>query len=298
MKKFLFLFAIAPFVISCNQDKLDALEQENADLKNKSAEFKAGWDAAINDVSYYMKTMNDIDSTLIEIKKTEGLIDAAMHAEGRSKEQQRDDINANIATLNELIQKNKALVNELDKKYRNGNLKIKELEQKVTMLNEQLAQKEADLASLKSELEAAKFQINNLNTELATITSAKQLLEEQNNQQAKVISDQTDELNTAYYISGTYKELKELGIVDKEGGFIGIGANKELVNNFDASAFTKVDIRKFKDLPINAKSAKVITKHTTDSYTLVEGDKTIENLIIDNPDEFWKTSKFLVVLTD
>ncbi|MGB4930995.1 MAG: hypothetical protein WBP43_13540, partial [Chitinophagales bacterium] len=62
--------------------------------------------------------------------------------------------------------------------------------------------------------------------------------------------------------------------------------------------FTKIDIRKFKELSINSKSAKVITTHATDSYTLVEGDKTIEELVIENPDAFWKTSKFLVVLTD
>lgn len=298
MRKLLFLFALAPLAISCNQDKLDALEKENADLKNKSTEYKAGWDAAVNEISSYMGMMNEIDNTLIEIKKTEGMIDANMHAEGRSKEQQKDDIMANIATLNDLIQKNKKLVNDLDKKYKGTNLKIKELDEKIALLNEQLAQKEADLAALKAELESAKFQISNLNTELASVTSAKQLLEEQNTQQAEVIAEQTDELNTAYYISGTYKELKELGIVDKEGGFIGIGANKELVNNFDASAFTRVDIRKFTELPINSKTAKVITTHTTDSYTLVEGEKEVEQLVIENPGEFWKTSKFLVVLTD
>lgn len=298
MKKLLFVFAFAPLAFSCNQDKLDALEKENSDLKNKSTEYKAGWDAAVNEISSYMSIVNEIDNSLIEIKKTEGMIDASMHAEGRSKEQQRDDIMANIATLNDLIQKNKALVKELDKKYKGTNLKIKELDEKIALLNEQLAQKESDLAALKAELEAAKYQISNLNTELATVTSAKQLLEEQNDAQAQVISEQTDAMNTAYYISGTYKELKELGIVDKEGGFIGIGANKELVNNFDASAFTKIDIRKFKELSINSKSAKVITTHTTDSYTLVEGEKEIEELVIENPDEFWKTSKYLVVLTD
>ena len=298
MKKFLFVFAFAPLMIACNQDKVDALEQENADLKNKSAEFKSGWDAAVVELTSYMGMMNEIDSTLIEIKKTEGMIDNSLHTEGRSKEQTRDDIMANIATLNDLIQKNKNLVKDLDRKYKGTNLKIKELDDRIALLNETLSQKEQDLAALRAELEAAKYQINNLNTDLATVTSAKQLLEEQNTEQAKVISDQTDVLNTAYYISGTYKELKELGIVDKEGGFIGIGANKELVNNFDASAFTKVDIRKFKELPINAKSAKVITTHTSDSYTLVEGDKTIEELVIENPDEFWKASKFLVVLTD
>jgi CBS-domain-containing membrane protein len=166
------------------------------------------------------------------------------------------------------------------------------------LLNEQLAQKESDLLALKTELEKANYQIASLSTDLSTITVQKVELEEQNTQQAEVIAKQTDDLNTAYYIAGTYKELKELGVVDKEGGFIGIGANKELVNNFDASAFTKVDIRKFKELSINSKSAKVITTHSTDSYTLVEGDKTIEELVIDNPDAFWKSSKFLVVLTD
>ena len=54
MKKYLIVFAFAPLMIACNQDKLDALEQENADLKNKSAEFKSGWDAAVNEISSYM----------------------------------------------------------------------------------------------------------------------------------------------------------------------------------------------------------------------------------------------------
>ncbi len=285
-------------MFACNQGKIDELEKQNADLQGKSAEYKQGWDAALNEIGDYMGMMNEIDSNLIEIKRTEGLIDANLTTEGRSKDQQKQDILANINTLNELIQKNKSLVEELNRKSKGSSLKIKELDQKVALLNEQLAQKESDLLALKTELEKANYQIATLSTDLSTITVQKQELESQNTQQAEVIAKQTDDLNTAYYIAGTYKELKELGVVDKEGGFIGIGANKELVNNFDASAFTKVDIRKFKELSINSKSAKVITTHATDSYTLVEGDKTIEELVIENPDAFWKTSKFLVVLTD
>ncbi len=285
-------------MFACNQGKIDDLEKQNADLQGKSAEYKQGWDAALNEIGDYMGMMNEIDSNLIEIKRTEGLIDANLTTEGRSKDQQKQDILANINTLNELIQKNKTLVEELNRKSKGSSLKIKELDQKVALLNEQLAQKESDLLALKTELEKANYQIATLSTDLSTITVQKQELESQNTQQAEVIAKQTDDLNTAYYIAGTYKELKELGVVDKEGGFIGIGANKELVNNFDASAFTKVDIRKFKELSINSKSAKVITTHATDSYTLVEGDKTIEELVIENPDAFWKTSKFLVVLTD
>lgn len=298
MKKYLLVFSIMPLLFACNQSKIDELESQNADLQGKSAEYKSGWDAAVNEIGEYMGMMNEIDSNLVEIKKTEGLIDANLNMEGRSKQQQKEDIIANIASLNDLIQKNKNLVRDLDKKYKGNNLKIKELDEKIALLNEQLSQKESDLLALKTELEKANYQIASLNTELNTITVVKEQLEEQNTQQAGVIAKQTDDLNTAYYIAGTYKELKELGVVDKEGGFIGLGANKELVSNFDASAFTKIDIRQFKELSINSKSATVITKHSTDSYTLVEGDKTIEELVIENPEEFWKTSKFLVVLTD
>ncbi|MFI5171099.1 MAG: hypothetical protein ACHQFW_01850 [Chitinophagales bacterium] len=298
MKKYLLLFAFVPFLFACNQKKVDELEMQNADLSNKSAEYKQGWDAAVNEIGEYMSMMNEIDSTLIEIKKQEGIINSNLNSEGRSKQQQKADIVASIQTLNDLVKKNKQLVGELDKKYKNSSSRNKELDQKITMLNEQLAQKETDLVALKSELEKANYQISSLNTELTTVSTVKQQLEVQTAEQANVIAKQTEDLNTAYYIAGSYKELKELGVVDKEGGFIGIGANKELIDDFDASAFTRIDIRSFKELSINSKTAKVITIHPTDSYTLVENDKTVEEIVIENPDKFWKSSKYLVVLTD
>ena len=298
MKKYLVLFGFIPFMFACNKGKVDDLENQVGELQNQSAEYKKGWDAAVNEVGEYMSYMNEIDSTLMEIKKTEGIINSNLSSEGRSKEQQKSDILSGINTLNELIAKNKQLVADLDKKYKGNNLKIKELDQKIAMLNDQIQQIEADRVALKTELEKANYQIASLNTELTTISTEKQRLESENAAQAETITKQTDDLNTAYYISGTYKQLKDLGVVDKEGGFIGIGSNKELVDNFDASAFTKVDIRNFKELSLNKKTAKVITVHPTDSYTLVEGDKKIEELVIDNPDEFWKSSKYLVVLTD
>ncbi len=298
MKKYILVFGFLPFLFACNQGKIDDLTKQNGDLTNQSAEYKQGWDAAVNEIGEYMGMMNEIDSSLMEIKKTEGIINTNLNSEGRSKTQQKEDMIASIQTLNDLIQKNKKLVAELDKKYKGSNLKVKQLDEQIAMLNEQLTAKESDLLALKGELEKANYQISSLNTELTTVTTVKQQLEVQTADQANVIAKQTEDLNTAYYIAGTYKELKDLGVVNKEGGFIGLGKNKELANNFDASAFTKVDIRNFKELSLNTKSAKVITTHTTASYTMVEGDKTIEELKIDDPAEFWKSSKYLVVLTD
>ena len=42
------------------------------------------------------------------------------------------------------------------------------------------------------------------------------------------ISTQTYEMNKAFYVCGTYKELKAKGLLTKEGGFIGLGKTESL----------------------------------------------------------------------
>jgi hypothetical protein len=59
----------------------------------------------------------------------------------------------------------------------------------------------------------------------------------------------------------------------------------------------KIDIRQFNQLPLNSKKAKVITNHPADSYHLT-GVKTVESLVIDKPEEFWKSSKYLLIVVE
>lgn len=295
MKKYLIVFGIIPFLFACNQKKINELESQVSTLSTENAEFAqimAERDAQLND---YFTTMNEVEANLEEIKKHEGIITTNLSGEGAN---QKENIMSSIETLNNLIQKNKSLVSDLDKKYKNANFKIKELDKMITDLNEQIVNKENELLALKAELEKSNYQIATLTTELGTVTAAKERLEDENAQQSDVIAKQTTDLNTAYYISGTYKELKDKNVITKEGGFIGLGKTKELSNEFDASAFTKVDIRSFKELKLESKSAKIVTTHPSTSYELVENGKTIDELVINNPDDFWKSSKYLVVIID
>lgn len=297
MKKYILLFAAVPFLFTaCNQKKVDELESQVGSLEQQSAEYKKGWDDATLTIESYLSDFNEIEANLEEIKKNEGII--STHLEGETKPAQKQNILSSITALNELIQKNKTLVADLDKKYKNSTYKNKELDKMVASLNEKILEKETELAQLKVELEKSNFQVATLTTELNTVSEAKTQLEAQNTQQANVIAKQTEDLNTVYYVSGTYKELKEKGVVDKEGGFIGLGKTKELTDDFNEGAFTKVDLRTFTELPINSKSAKIVTNHPTTAYQLVEGDKEIEELVISDPNTFWKSSKYLVVLTD
>ncbi|MBC8047486.1 MAG: hypothetical protein H7Y00_11875 [Fimbriimonadaceae bacterium] len=297
MKKYFLILLVAPFLFAaCNQKKVDELETQVSSLEGQSAEYKKGWEDAQNEVTQYLSDFNEIEANLDEIKKSEGIISNQL--DGETSPAPKQSIMNSITTLNELIQKNKSLVAELDKKYKNSSYKNKELDKMVASLNEKIQEKESELIALKTELEQSNFQVATLSTELNTVSQAKMQLDSVNTIQAGTIAKQTEDLNTVYYVSGSYKELKEKGVVDKEGGFIGLGKTKELTDDFNASAFTKVDLRTFTELPINSKTAKIVTTHPTVAYELVEGDKEIEELVINDPNAFWKSSKYLVVLTD
>ena len=295
MKQLMGLLIIAPLLFSCNQKKLNELETQVAELSGENAEYEKLMNQRDQELDDYFATMNEVESNLEEIKKHEGIISTNLTSEGAN---QKENIISSIEALNELIQKNKSLVSQLDKKYKNANFKIKELDKMIASLNEQIDAKESELALLQAELESSNFQIASLTTELGNVTAANERLEDENERKANTIAAQSEELNTGYYVIGTFKELKEMNVLTKEGGFIGIGRNKGLTEDFNADAFTKVDIRSFDELPINTKGATIVTDHIASSYELTGEKKNVESLVINDHEEFWKASKYLVVLTD
>jgi hypothetical protein len=111
----------------------------------------------------------------------------------------------------------------------------------------------------------------------------------------KIIT-QTNELNKAFFTSGTFKELKERGLVTKEGGFIGLGKKESLQKNFSDSSFKEINITEIKTFSVTSKEAKLITDHPAGSYEFVRGtDNKIKALEIKDPKQFWKISKYAIV---
>ena len=83
------------------------------------------------------------------------------------------------------------------------------------------------------------------------------------------------------------KELKEQRIID---------GDRVLESNFNKSYFTKIDIRVEKEIKLYSKYAKILTMHPSDSYTLEKDANKQYVLRITNPQIFWSTSKYLVIL--
>lgn len=284
MKKYL-LVSMMIATAGCHDYKadIDKLQKEKLDLVT-ATNYKD------STLMSYINEINEIETNISSIEQKQASISENSKT-NELKGTQIERINENIRSINELMKENKDKIAALTQKMKNSNVKIANFEKMVASLNEQLGEKDKQLADMNSRLATLNTTVEKLNTDVGTLTI-------QNTEKQKVIDDQTSKMHTAYYTTGTYKELKSKQVVNKEGGFLGIGTNKKVKPNFNTASFTTIDITQTATIPISAKDAVVLTNHPSDSYTIEHKGKTVSDLLITNPEKFWGTSKYLVVVVD
>jgi predicted nucleic acid-binding Zn-ribbon protein len=286
MKKLLMIAVAAVLATGCHNYKSDveALQKEKETLINDTKQKNT----MINE---FVASMNEIETNLNTISEKQAAINMSASNPEMTRSQ-KDRINEEIASINDLMKTNRDKIAELQKKLKRSNSRIGEFEKMVASLSQQIEAKDKELAELNVKL-------NDLNTQVATLNTSVGTLTTQNEEKTKVIDDQTQKMHTAYYTTGTYKELEGKNVLTKEGGFLGIGKEQKVTNDFNPDAFAKVDITQTKVIPIESKNAKIITTHPTGSYVLETKEKDkkyVTNLVISDPDQFWKASKYLVVM--
>lgn len=242
-------------------------------------------------ISSFIDSMNEIESNLDSITRTQVAIAKESSSGTEMNQEVKDRINFNIQVIGELLQRNTSIIESLNKKLSGNDLTIASLRKKINQLTEENAKKDQEIGLLKAESSTLKTQIEGLTRSVDSMYVETQ-------QRDIIIKQKTDQLNTAYYVLGTYKELNSKKVMKKEGGFLGLGKDKVLESDLNPDAFTKLDITKLNAIPINAKTAKVITNHPVDSYKLNTDIKgNIKSLEITNTAKFWKSSKYLVIVT-
>ena len=268
------------FTISCGGSEkeanplADSLSGVNGELNGQLSEKEAA-------LQEFVTSFNEIQDNLNAIKEKEKIVTTSSQSgDVKSKE---ESIKEDIQAIYDLMSKNKNRINSLSKKLKNANSKIAGLEQMIATLQAQIDAKDGEISDLKAQLEAK-------NIELSNIVMNLEAVEEES-------TAKTEKLNTAFYAFGTSKELKEKNVITKEGGFIGMGKSTKLKADFNKDYFTKIDASQVTSINIGAKKVKIITTHPTSSYKLV-GDKTVEKIEILNSEDFWSSSKYLVIITE
>lgn len=290
MKKSIILLLVV-FIVSCENYKEEAEKlQVKVDSLQNVAEQK---DTAIEN---FLDDFADIQANLDSIKEREEMIDMPEEPEQRISEDRKNRILADISVINNLLKENRELINSLRRRLSNANMEsgkleemVNELEQVTDNLESSIKQKDTEIAKLNQQVEEQREDISQLAERIET-------MEEAAIRQLDSLRLKDAELNLGYYITGSVSDLKDMNVVEREGGILGIGSTPVVRKDFAREMFTQVDIREFDYLPLNARKADVISVHPIDSYH-ISGENSADTLFVDNPKEFWSASKFLVVAT-
>lgn len=237
-----------------------------------------------NEINDIMGTMNDIEAGFRAINEAEQRVSVARQVEGESSTER---IRENMQYIQQAMQQNRELINKLRNQLRQGTVRSDQLRVTVDNLTRQMEEKDAQVRQLQAELQAKDVQIGELTEKVEDLSNNVNTLREETTQKSQTISAQDKQLNTAWFVYGTKSELKEQHIIQD---------GKVLQSNFNRDYFTKIDIRVDKEIRLYSRSAKLLTTHPASSYTLEQDAQKQYVLRIQNPQLFWSTSKYLVVL--
>ena len=280
MRKFLF-FALALLALASCKDKTNT--RETADLNQRIDSLNRVNVQKDNEINDMLETLNTIEDGFRAINEAQGRVTVERRGEGADAAQR---IRENMQFINETMTQNKDLINKLRLRLRDSNTASEQLRKTLENLTAQLETKESELAVLRQELEAKDIHIAELDEQVSQLNEDVTTLKDDKARKEETISQQDKELNTAWYVFGTKRELKEQNIL-KSG--------EVLQGNFNKNYFTKIDIRVDKEIKLMSRDAKLLTNHPAGSYTLERYANKQYVLRITNPQQFWSTSKYLVV---
>ena len=281
MKKMMMLAVGVLILAGCKHKSTEAKDVAFMMQRDSLNHIIAQKDNEINDM---VATLNDIEEGFRAINEAERRVTVAR--EGNSVIS-TDRIRENMQFIAETMKQNRELINKLRNQLRQSSVKGDQLRRTLDNLTLQMEEKNSQIQQLRASLEAKDVEIGELTEQVQDLTTSVTHLEEETAQKTQTISSQEKQLNTAWFVYGTKSELKKQHIIEN---------GKVLQSNFNRDYFTKIDIRVDNEIRLYSRSAKLLTAHPSSSYTLTQDANKQYILRITNPQLFWATSKYLVVL--
>ncbi|MEP2773532.1 MAG: hypothetical protein ABJH05_15375 [Fulvivirga sp.] len=278
---FLLLSAIA---MSCGDSKekkenetlkaeIQGLKQENASLKSGELKMKNSIDEVNDFLKQIEKNLASIDQNKTMITKLSG--------EKKDKKDVKENIKSHISTIKELVE--------------NSKLKIIALDRAILKLRQESGDKSAEILALDKQVKGLTNDLLDKDIQIEVLDNELEDMEELYEMELKKSAELWSIVNRAYYVVNTAKDLKTAGIVNKEGGFIGLGKVKVMNANASDALFTEIKKDETSELMLNAKKAKVISNHPDGSYEIKGEEGMADVLVILDRKLFWKEGNYLVV---
>ena len=280
------LIAATASFVGCNQKELEqskvTIDSLYGVINAKDGEID-GLFSMLNEIEDNLSAINSKYSNVQQLRRnsTEGNYD-------RKKE-----ISEQMSSIESMMAANKEKIAQLNSRIGSLGKKNTDPQAYITRLEERSAAQESQIAELLTELENNKVVIKGLNKNVTELTAS-------NQEKDDYIAQQLAAANRAWFVVGSYNELKDAGVVAKTGGFIGIGRKQGTVADMNTNAFTEIDRTKVTTINIGRKKPQLVTQHPDNSYEFVpdeEDNSVTAYLRILNPAQLWKYTDYLVIST-
>lgn len=287
MKKLIVGCACLMALASCNvknSDEYKALQAQRDSLMQVSTQNNT-------ELAEMNALINDVEENFRQIREAEKFLSIESKTKGEMSNDTKTRVKDNFEMINEILKKNKADIDKLNQRLKSNSGQMSGLKATIERLNAELVERANTISELQKSLSSRDAQIASLQTDVKSLTDNVENLSSQTAEQAAKIKEQDKELNTAYYMFGTSKELKEAKVVS--GGFL--ASPKILKESIEKSKFIRVDIRDTQSIPVYDKKAKLLSDHPSDSYTLEKDAKGTVVVKITDYKRFWSLTKFLII---
>lgn len=281
MKKVWILFLVMGLIVSCTnvkeskeykdlQAQRDSLLMKSADAEGETAEM--------------MSVISEVEANFERIREAEKYITTQSAQSGEMSQSTKDRVNENFRMINEILQRNKRQLDELNRKYSSSNTEVTTLKNTINRLNREMQESTGRLAELQKELALKDEQIAQLSQDITSLAL-------ETEQQYSTIQEQDRTLHTAYYVFGTGNELKDQKILS--GGFL--QATRVMQDTFNKEYFLQIDIREVTEIPLYSKKGKLWSTHPEGTYEFVKGGDENLTFKITDTQRFWSLTKYLII---
>ena len=141
--------------------------------------------------------------------------------------------------------------------------------------------------------------IAELETQVTALTDSTRKLTEANELLADSLRRITTRANTAWYVVGTREQLVRAGVLAEEGGILGFGKSLAPSRAMARNIFTRID--RLRDTVIalpESKEYKIISRHDPGLVSIDVSQTLGGTMRIRDPERFWSSSGWLIVIYD
>jgi predicted nucleic acid-binding Zn-ribbon protein len=262
----------------------------------------------LNEVMTSAQFVNDINDEMAKLKaKTPAKLTSKVNAES--------DAAAIKEERGAVMQRIRAMVARLDSsENRVASLRsrVARLAQHDSTLVAQVAAYEKNLQDLRETVErqkaeyegiiaTQKTQIASLTSKVDTMTTENTRLSSEKTALVDTVTHLSSELNTVYYVIGTKSDLVKQGILVEEGHkrFVLLGGRTvSPARDLDPGKFTKIDRLRDRTITFPEGQYTIFTRQSLSyaSPISAKDGKISGGLKIDQPEQFWGPSKFLIIV--